>query len=165
MWASDEVIARIGDQVQPEVGLPRRMAAAATATVVFTWLPTFLVFAATTLAAPSVTNGAGVGTTAFWAVQVAVLLALAAMVGTLWRRDTGPDPAERVPPIGRALLRVAVHTLRTGACAGLVLAVQGLSVGQIATLTVALVVVLHLLPLVVARALHARRRGAASATD
>ncbi|MEO3820520.1 hypothetical protein [Plantactinospora sp. B24E8] len=132
---------------------PRKMVLAATTAIVFVWPAAFVAFAATTVAAPSVTDGAGVGRAAFWALQVAVLIAIVAAATT--RRHTAePDPAGGGPPTRVRPLRV-VGTVT----AALVLAPQGLSAAQIALLTVVLLVVLHLLPMVVARLLLRRRRG------
>ncbi|MGI5213797.1 hypothetical protein [Plantactinospora sp. CA-290183] len=158
VWASDEVIARIGEQVQPQVSLPRRVALAATTAFVFTWLPAFVVLAAATIAVPSATNGASVGRAAFWALQFAILIAIAAMVTTVGRRATRPDAAGADTPTRGTPLRLVIHALLTGAFASLVLAPQGLSVSQIASLVVALIVVLHLLPVIVARLLQRLRR-------
>ncbi|MDG4798781.1 hypothetical protein [Micromonospora sp. WMMD1082] len=154
VWAPDDVIARLGEEVQPQASLPRRLGQAAITAFVFTWPPAFLVFAASTIAAPSTTNGASVGTTARWAVQFSVLIAITAVAAALWR-TARPDAAE--PSTRGVTLRVATQLLLTGGCAWLVLALHGLSVGQIAALTVALLVVLHLLPMVVARLLRRRR--------
>ncbi|GIJ80188.1 hypothetical protein SAMN05443287_102689 [Micromonospora phaseoli] len=165
-WASAEVIAGIEQQVQPQVSLPSRIGQAAVAAVVFTWPPAFVVFAAATVAVPAVTNDASVGTTALWALKFAILIAITAMVTPLRRRSgrpatadaTKPYVAELDPPAHRTMLRLVIHALVSGAGAWLVLALQGLSVSQIAPLTVLLVVVLHLLPLIVARLLQRRRR-------
>ncbi|MER7169230.1 hypothetical protein ABT336_24615, partial [Micromonospora sp. NPDC000207] len=54
-------------------------------------------------------------------------------------------------------LRVALHAVVTGGSAAVVLAWQGLAVGQVTTLAVALVVVLHLLPLGIARLVNRRQ--------
>ncbi|MFB6395893.1 hypothetical protein [Polymorphospora lycopeni] len=163
VWASDEVIARIGQQVQPQPSLPRRVALAAAAAAVFTWPPAFIVFAVTTVAAPSVTSDASVGMTAFWALQFAVLIAVAAMVKTMRLRTAEPDADMSTRGTAR---RVALNALLSGACAGLVLALQGLSIGQIATLTIVLIVVLHLLPVILARLLRrVRARRQASLSD
>jgi len=166
VWAPDDVMTRLKQQVQPQVSLPRRMTQAATTAVVFTWPPAFIVFAATTIAAPSVTDDAGVGRTAFWALQFAALIAITAMVTTLRRHAPKPEAADTDTSTPGILLRVAVDVLVTGACAWLVLALQGLSTSQIASLTVVLVVVLHLLPVLVARLLlRGRRRRQASQAD
>jgi hypothetical protein len=166
VWASDEVIARIEQQVQPQVSLPRRIALAAASAFVFTWLPAFIVFAATTIAAPSLTNEASVGTAAFWALQFAMLIAIAAVVTTVRRRAAKVDAAGTDTSTQGTLLRVAIQGLLTGACAWLVLALQGLSMSQIASLTVVLIVVLHLVPVIVARLLQRlRRRRRASLSD
>ncbi|GIG92172.1 hypothetical protein Pen02_71080 [Plantactinospora endophytica] len=165
MWASNEVLARIGEQVQPQVSLSRKIALAATTAFVFTWVPAFLALAITTLAVPSATDEAGVGTTAFWALQLAVLIAITAVVST-WRRNAEPDAAGAETPGRPAPLRIAIHVLVTGTCAALVLAAQGLSTGQIASLTIVLVAVLHLLPVILARLLRrGRRRSPAPAAD
>jgi hypothetical protein len=165
VWASDEVIARIGQQVQPEMSLPRRIALTATSAFVFTWIPACAVFAATTVTAPSVTDGASVGRTAFWALQFAILMAVAATVTNLRRRAAKPDAAGTDTSTRGIVLRLAINALVTGACAWLVLAMQGLSAGQTASLAAVLIVVLHLLPMVVARLLQRRggRRQASSA--
>ncbi|MFC0528980.1 hypothetical protein, partial [Phytohabitans kaempferiae] len=60
VWASSEVTARIEQQVRPQVSLPKTLALAATYAFVFTWVPTAIVFGATTILAPSVTNEASV---------------------------------------------------------------------------------------------------------
>ncbi|MEN3614140.1 hypothetical protein AAH979_31885 [Plantactinospora sp. ZYX-F-223] len=166
VWASDEVIARIGQQVQPQVSLPRTIRLAATTAVVFSWFPAFVVFAVTTATAPSVTNGASVGRTAFWSLQFAILMAIAAIVATLRRRAAKPEATGTGSSAHGTALRVAIHALLTVACAWLVLALQGLSISQIATLAAMLVVVLHLLPMIVARLLQRlrRRRQASSST-
>ncbi|MEE6263147.1 hypothetical protein [Plantactinospora sonchi] len=156
VWAPAGVMSRIQQQVQPRVSLPRRIALAATTAFLFTWPPAFVVFAVTTVAVPSTTNGASVGTAAVWALQFALLIAITAAVTTLARRDSGVDTTTggSHPSTRRTALRVVMHVLLTGACAALVLAPQGLSVSQLAVLTVALVVVLHLLPVIVARLLQ-----------
>ncbi|MEV0395126.1 hypothetical protein [Polymorphospora rubra] len=158
VWAPNEVIARIEEQVQPQPGPAKRVALAATTAVVFTWPPAFVVFAAATIAAPSLTNGAGIGTAAFWALLFAVLTAAVAMVTALRRRADKPDVADTAPSTRATVLRIAVHALVTGGCAGLVLVWQGLSAGQIASLAGVLIVVLHLLPMIVARLLRRLRR-------
>lgn len=157
VWASEEVTTRLERQVRPRVSRPRRIVQAAITAFVFAWLPAFVVFAATTIVAPSATDGAGVGATAFWALQFATLIAVTAMVAAL-RPTAEPDPAETAGPRRGTLRRLAVHALVTAACAWLVLALQGLSTGQIAVLAVGLVAVLHLLPLLAARLLQRRRR-------
>ncbi|WP_347654809.1 hypothetical protein [Plantactinospora sp. B5E13] len=138
---------------------PRKMVLAATTAIVFVWPAAFVAFAATTVAAPSVTDGAGVGRAAFWALQVAVLIAIVAAATTLRRHTAEPDPAGGGPPTRVRPLRVVGHLLVSTVTAALVLAPQGLSAAQIALLTVVLLVVLHLLPMVVARLLLRRRRG------
>ncbi|MBE1490689.1 hypothetical protein [Plantactinospora soyae] len=158
VWASDEVIGRIAQQVQPEVSLPRRTVLAATTAFVFTWPPAFIVFAATTIAAPSVTDDASLGTAALWALQFAILIAIGAAVTTLGRGAAKLDTAGSDMPTGGILRRVVTHVLLTCLSACLVLAPQGLSVSQIALLTVVLLVVLHLLPVIVARLLQRLRR-------
>ncbi|MEV4756642.1 hypothetical protein AB0J86_16215 [Micromonospora sp. NPDC049559] len=157
VWASDEVIARIEQEVRPQVSLPRMIALAATSAFVFTWLPAFVVFAATTIVAPSLTNEASVGTAAFWALQVSMLVAITAAVTTVRRRAAKLGGAGTDASTQGTLLRVAIHILLTGACAWLVLALQGLSISQIASLTAVLVVVLHLVPVIGARLLRGIR--------
>ncbi|WBB46719.1 hypothetical protein O3597_16155 [Verrucosispora sp. WMMA2044] len=160
VWAPDEVAARIRQEVTPEPSLPSRVALAVLAAFVLTWPPTFVVFALATLVAPAATDEAGVGRVALWALQFAGLTAVAAAAGAALRRST---EAEVDPSPRRIALRIAGQTLVTVACAGLVLALAGLSVGQYAMLTAALVVVLHLLPMTVARLLfRLRRRRSAS---
>ncbi|GIJ35546.1 hypothetical protein ACIBQ2_14605 [Micromonospora sediminimaris] len=160
VWAPGEVMTRIEQEVRPQPSLPRRIALAASGAFVLSWPPTFVVFALATFVAPSVTDEAGVGRVALWALQFAGLTAVAAVVGAVLRRSAEP---ELDPSPGRIALRIAGHALVTVACAGLVLALAGLSVGQYATLTATLVVVLHLLPMAVARLLfRLRRRGSAS---
>ncbi|MDG4786671.1 hypothetical protein O7626_12130 [Micromonospora sp. WMMD1102] len=176
VWASDELLARIGQQVQPRTSLPRRVAQAATTAVLFSWPPAFVVFAVSTVAAPSLTNGASVGRAAFWALQFAILVAVTAAVTTLVRRS---ETAEAAPPgptasetpetpnrdVSRVSPRIALYVLVTAVCASSVLALHGLSVSQTAILTIGLVVVLHLLPAVVARLLRrsrSRRRAQSS---
>jgi hypothetical protein len=164
--ASDDVIARIEQQVRPQVILPRRIALAATSAFVFTWLPAFIVFAATTIAAPSLTNEASVGTAARWALQFSMLVAITAVVTTVRRRAAKLDGAGTDASTQGTLLRVAIHVLLTGACAWLVLALQGLTISQIAPPTVVLIVVLHLVPVIVARLLQRlRRRRRSSLSD
>ncbi|MEV4711190.1 hypothetical protein [Micromonospora sp. NPDC049374] len=159
VWAPGEVMARIEQEVRPQPSLPGRIALAAPTAFVLTWPPSFVVFALATLVAPSVTDEAGVGRVALWALQFAGLTAVAAAVGAALRRSGEPDM--NLSP-GRIVVRIAGHALVTVVCAGVVLAVAGLSVGQYATLTAVLVVVLHLLPMTVARLLfRLRRRGSA----
>ncbi len=158
VWAPDEVAARIRQEVTPEPSLPSRVALAVLAAFVLTWPPTFVVFALATLVAPAATDEAGVGRVALWALQFAGLTRGGG--GAALRRST---EAEVDPSPRRIALRIAGQTLVTVACAGLVLALAGLSVGQYAMLTAALVVVLHLLPMTVARLLfRLRRRRSAS---
>jgi hypothetical protein len=166
VWAPEGVMTRIGQQVQPQVSLRKRIALTATVAVALTWPPAFLVFAATSIVAPSVTNDAGVGRTALWALQFAVLVALSPIVTTLRRRAGKPEAADPDTSTRGTVRRVAANVLLTGACAWLVLALQGLSTSQIASLTVLLTVVLHLLPMLVARLLRRRRGpGRASLSD
>ncbi|WP_369937601.1 hypothetical protein [Plantactinospora sp. BB1] len=157
--ASDEVIARIEQQVLPKVSPTRRVTLTGTYAFVLTWPPVFVAFAVTTIVVPSLTDGAGVGRTALWALQFAVLIAISAMLGTLRRSAAEREAADPDDTARKIALRLALHALLTAACAGLVLAPQGLSVGQIASLTAVLVVVLHLLPLVGARLLRRSGRG------
>lgn len=159
VWASAEVRNRLSRQVQPQVSRPRQMVLAATTAVVFVWPAAFVAFAATTVAVPSMTNGAGVGRAAFWALQVAVLIAIVAAVKTRWRHAAESDPTGEDPPTRVRPLHVVGNLLVTTVSVALVLAPQGLSATQIAVLAVALLVVLHLLPTVVARLLLRRRRG------
>jgi len=166
VWAPDVVLARVEQQVRPQVSLPKRIALTATSAFVFTWLPAFIVFAATTIAAPSLTNEAGIGTAAFWALQFSLLVVVTAVVTTVRRRAATLDGAGTDASTRGTLLRVAIHVLVTGACAWLVLALQGLSVSQIASLTVVLVVMLRVVPVIVARLLQRlRRRRRSSLSD
>ncbi|WP_433532369.1 hypothetical protein ACQPYA_10205 [Micromonospora sp. CA-263727] len=153
-WASDDLRAHLAQQVQPQVSMARRLALTAIPALVFTGLPAFVLFAVTTVVAPSATDGASVGTAAWWALQFAVLMAVTAMVTALRRRA---DEAELDESTRSTSLRVALNALLTGACGALVLALHGLSTAQIAPLAVALVVLLHLLPLMLARRLRRRR--------
>ncbi|WP_326557394.1 hypothetical protein [Micromonospora sp. NBC_01796] len=164
VWASDAVVSQIGQRVQPQVSLPTKITQVATGALVLTWLPAFIVFAVTTIVAPPLTNEAGVGTAAFWALQFAMLIAIAAVVTTVRRRTAKRNPAETDTSARGTLLRVAISALLTSASACLVLALQGLSISQIASLTVELIVVLHLMPIIVARLLQRllRRRRASS---
>ncbi|MEV6692262.1 hypothetical protein AB0M35_12430 [Micromonospora sp. NPDC051196] len=160
VWASEDVLTSVEQQVQPQPSRPRRAARAAATAFVFVALPAFVVFAVTTLVAPSVTDGAGVGGVALWAVQVALLVAIGAAVSALRPGVDKPEPDASTWSVVR---RLGWHVLSTGACAALVLALQGLGVGQILTLVLLLVGVLHLLPLAVARLLSkAAGRGRAS---
>ncbi|MGW0432038.1 hypothetical protein ACWDV4_05775 [Micromonospora sp. NPDC003197] len=158
VWASDDVIARIEQQVRPQVSLPRTAALAATSALAFTWPPAFIVFAATTIAMPSLTNEASIGTAAFWALQIATLIAITAAVTTMRQRAAKLDRPDTDTSIQGTFLRVAIHVLFTGTYASLVLALQGLSISQIASLTVLLIVVLHLVPVIGARLLQRFRR-------
>ncbi|MFY1635762.1 hypothetical protein ACN27F_21220 [Solwaraspora sp. WMMB335] len=161
VWASDEVMAGIAQQIQPQMRQPTRNVVTRTAMLAFvvTWPAAFIVFAVATLVVPSVTDGASVAAAAFWALQVATLIAISTIVTALaGQRAARPGPADGAPSTGRAVLRGVGHALLTGACAGLVLALQGLSAGQIAALTGALVAVLHLLPLVATRLLLRSRQ-------
>ncbi|TCB93380.1 hypothetical protein E0H26_22835 [Micromonospora zingiberis] len=163
VWASEDVLAQVGDQIQPPVSLPRQTAQVATVAFLFISLPAFAVLAVTTIVAPSVTSGAGIGRVAFWAAQLGLLFAIGAAVATLWRRGGMPKAAtsNRV-----AVLRIGRNLLCTAAGAWLVLALQGLAIGQILTLVVVLVVVLDVLPVTVARLLgRQRRRRADRASD
>lgn len=159
VWAPDEVVVRLERQVRPPAGPLSRIMQAAVTALVFTWPPAFVVFAVTAGVAPAVTDGAGVGATAFWALQVAALIAVTAMVEALRRPAAGADAAEPPRSPRRTALRLALHALVTAGCAGLVLALQGLTAGQIAVLAGGLVVVLHLLPTLVARLLHRHGKG------
>ncbi|MFK3978903.1 hypothetical protein ACI2K4_00855 [Micromonospora sp. NPDC050397] len=165
VWAPDAVVSRIERDVQPRISLPRSMTLAATFALVFTWPPTFVVFAATTLVAPSATDGASIGRTALWALQLAILIAVVAALPAVWQRAGKPEAAAPDDvSIRGTMLRVAVNALRTGGCASVVLALQGLSVDRIALLAVVLAVVLHLLPVLVARLVRGLR-GAPRAGD
>ncbi|MGC5030655.1 hypothetical protein [Micromonospora sp. DT229] len=150
IWAPDEVRLDIGKRVQPQQGPPRRVLGAAMTAFVFVGLPAFVIFTATTLLAPSVTNEASVGRVALWAGQVALLVAIGAAIGAWRTREDKPQPPSTTWSIVR---RLGWHLLSTGACAALVLALDGLAVGQILTLALLLAGVLHLLPLAVARLL------------
>ncbi|MEH0971965.1 hypothetical protein V6U77_12615 [Micromonospora sp. CPCC 205546] len=155
--ASDDVIGGIAQQVQPPPSLPnpdRNPITTAAWAFLFTWPPTLVVLVAATVAVPSETNDAGVGTAAIWALDIALLIAIAASISTIWQHDPKPGPDGTPQPIQRVLLRVAAQALLTGACAWLVLALHGLTTGQIALLVVALIVVLNLLPVIAARLLH-----------
>ncbi|MEU9510465.1 hypothetical protein AB0D32_29770 [Micromonospora sp. NPDC048170] len=159
--ASDDVIGGITQQVRPSPSLPGPDPNPFTTAVrafLFTWPPTLAVLVAATVAVPSATDEAGVGTVAMWALDFALLIAIAAAVSTLWQRYRKPGAGGTAQPIQRVLLRVAAQALLTGACAWLVLALHGLATGQIASLVVALIVVLNLLPVTAARLLHRRRR-------
>ncbi|KUJ49069.1 MULTISPECIES: hypothetical protein [Micromonospora] len=159
VWAPDDVRAGIEQQVQPQQSLPGRAARAATTAFIFVALPAFVVFTATTLVAPSVTDDAGVGRVALWAGQVAVLIAIGAAVGALRTPADQPEP----PTTWSIVRRLGWHLLSTGACTALVLVLHGLAVGQILTLALLLVGVLHLVPLIVARLLsRAAGRGRAA---
>ncbi|WP_341720148.1 hypothetical protein QQG74_10745 [Micromonospora sp. FIMYZ51] len=159
VWAPDEIRVNLEQQVEPQDSLGQRVARVGILAFLFTGLPAFVVFAATTVVAPSVTDGAGIGTTARWAVQVAGLIAIAAMVTSRPPKATAPDPAAPDAPgsTRRITLRLVRHVLVTGGCAVLILALEGLAVGQIATLALLLVGVLHVLPLAVARLLVRRQ--------
>ncbi|MFV2083503.1 hypothetical protein [Micromonospora sp. LOL_021] len=169
VWASDEVRVGIAEQVLPLRDRQARPATAVRAAVfvyVFTWPPAFVVFAVTTAAAPTSTNHASVATTAVWALQFATLIAVWAVVGALTsRRATAPDGADDAPPARRVLLRASGGALVTAGGAALVLALHGLSIGQLAVPAGMLVVVLHLLPVLVARLLRRRRRDRADTPD
>jgi hypothetical protein len=165
VWAPPELRAGIAQQIEPQQAAQRRRAVVVQAVVMayfFTWLPAFTVFAVTTVVAPSVTNGAGVGPVAFWALQFSTLIAISAVVSALrLSATTMTEKAEetgRRTPAGRSLLRLAGQLLITGGCAAAVLALQGLSIWQIAVLASMLTAVLHLLPPIVARMLLRRRR-------
>ncbi|WP_422770096.1 hypothetical protein ACN28C_25675 [Plantactinospora sp. WMMC1484] len=158
VWASDQVITQIRRQVQPRISLPRKLAVAGLAPLVLTWVPAFAVFAAMTVAVPSTTDGAGVGRTAFWAVQFAVLHAIASVLTALWQHATSGDTADAEGADSSSPFQIAGYLLLTVVFAGAVLALQGLAINQIVWLTAVLLVVLHLLPVLVARLLG-RRRG------
>ncbi|WP_326551201.1 hypothetical protein [Micromonospora sp. NBC_01813] len=161
VWAPDMVRAGIAAEVMPQASqsLPQRLAQAARLALIFTWLPAFVVFAATTLAAPTVTNEASVAAAALWALLVAALIAGWAVVTELWRWRAGrPDEAAPETPTRPIALRLLLGSLPTAVFTSLVLALHGLSVGQIAVLAGLLVAVLHLLPLLVARLLTRRRQ-------
>ncbi|WFE23211.1 hypothetical protein O7621_07870 [Solwaraspora sp. WMMD937] len=161
VFASDEVMGRIAQQVQPQIQQP---AAAELVRVtlfayVFSWLPAFVVLAVATAVAPSATSGASVAATALWALQFATLIAISTVVTTLVQRRA--TPAERAgadTPPSRVLLRAVRGALFTVACAALVLAWQGLSVGQIAVLAGMIAALLHLAPMFIARLLLRRRQ-------
>ncbi|WBB77257.1 hypothetical protein O7606_13190 [Micromonospora sp. WMMD882] len=154
VWAPADVIAGLEQQVQPQVSPVGRSVRAALTAFVFTGLPAFVVFAVSTVVAPSVTSGAGIGRTALWAALFAALVAITAAVPALRSRADGPDSSGADPSGWRVALRLAFHALVTGGCAALALATQGLSVGQVAPLAGTLVVVLHVLPLTAARLLR-----------
>lgn len=165
VWAPAEVRAGIALQIEPQQAAQRRRALVVQAVVlayVFTWLPAFLVFGVTTAVAPSVTNKAGIGLAAFWALQFATLIAISAVVSALIRARRGSteqtDETDRPLWTGRTLLRLAGQMLITGGYAAVVLALQGLAIWQIVVLAGALTALLHLLPPVVARLWQRRRQ-------
>jgi hypothetical protein len=161
VWAPDEVRFHIEQQVVPPVSRLRRVLLTAIPAFVLTWPLTFLVFVVATLAAPSVTGGASVGTVALWALWFAALFAIAAL-----RLDATGTGEEAEPSRRATVRRLAIHALFTGLCAALVLTLYGLSPGQVAVLAVAIIVVLHVLPVLVARLLGRRlRRRQAGAAD
>ncbi|RFS47506.1 hypothetical protein D0Q02_05845 [Micromonospora craniellae] len=145
--------AGLGSQVQPQVSRGRRALQTGLAAFVLTWPPTFVILTAATFAAPSLTDDAGVGRVALWALLIAVLFAITAAVSTLWSR---PDRDGEEPTSLVVTLRVVRGALLTGVGAGAVLAWQGLSVRQAATLALILALVLRVLPVVVARTLRRR---------
>lgn len=162
--APDEVITGVAQRVRSQDPPRRRPIQTGIWAFVFSWPPAFLVFAAVTIVAPSVTNQAGVGATAWWALLFAVLTGVTAVVESWWRPPLSPpsetpDPAGVDRSVSGIVLRVAIRALITAACAGVVLALHGLALHQIAVLAVALIVVLHLLPMAAARLLRRRRRG------
>ncbi|MFI7025541.1 hypothetical protein [Micromonospora sp. NPDC049900] len=155
VWAPDEVTAGIGSQVQPQVGRGRRALQTGLAAFLLTWVPTLFILLAATFAVPSLTDDAGAGRVALWALLIAVLFAVTAAVSTLW---SNPDRAGEEPSGLVVALRVARGAVLTGVGAGAVLAWQGLSVRQAVTLAVILALILRVLPVVAARTLQ-RRRG------
>jgi|GEM_PF-1876854 len=160
VFASDEVMGRIAQQVQPQIQQP---AAAELVRVtlfayVFSGLPAFVVLAVATAVAPSATSGASVAATALWALQFATLIAISAVVTTLVRGPATPAEQGADTPPSRVLLRAVRGGLLTIACAALVLAWQGLSVGQIAVLAGMIAALLHLAPMFIARLLLRRRQ-------
>jgi hypothetical protein len=164
VWAPDEVRFHIEQQVVPPVSRLRRVLLTAIPAFVLTWPLTFLVFVVATLAAPSVTGGASVGTVALWALWFAALFATAAAIAAL-RLDASGTGEEAEPSRRATVRRLAIHALVTGLYAALVLTLYGLSPGQVAVLAVAIIVVLHVLPVPVARLLGRwlrRRQGGAA---
>ncbi|WP_433389298.1 hypothetical protein [Micromonospora sp. KLBMP9576] len=154
-WASDDATGGSTQEVQPPPSLPDpNPFTTAVRAFLLTWPPTLVVLVAATVAVPSATDDAGPGAAAMWALDFALLIAIAASVSTLRHRDRKPGADGTARPIQRVLLRVAAQVV----CAWLVLALHGLSVSQIASLVVALIVVLNLLHVTAARLLH-RRRG------
>ncbi|MFV2017761.1 hypothetical protein [Micromonospora sp. LOL_023] len=154
VWAPDAVRAGIAAEVMPQASqsLPQRLARAARLALILTWLPAFVVFAATTLVAPGATDEASVAAAARWALQVAALIAGWAVVGEIWQWRAGrPDEAAPETPTRPVVVNLVLGALPTAVCASLVLALHGLSVGQFAVLAGLLVAVLHLLPPLVAR--------------
>ncbi|MFV2008668.1 MULTISPECIES: hypothetical protein [unclassified Micromonospora] len=87
-----------------------------------------------------------------------------AVVTTLVRRRATPAEQGGDTPPSQILLRAVRGALFTVVCAALVLAWQGLSVGQIAVLAGTIAALLHLAPMFIARLLLRRRqRGDAAA--
>jgi len=165
VYASDELMGRIAQQVQPQIQQPGAVGLVRVALLayVFSWLPAFVVLAAATAVAPAATSGASVAATALWALQFATLIAISAVVTTLVRRPATPAEQGADAPPSRILLRAVRGALLTIACAALVLAWQGLSVGQIAVLAGMIAAVLHLAPVLIARLMLRRQRGDAAA--
>ncbi|WP_432050415.1 hypothetical protein [Verrucosispora sp. NA02020] len=158
VWAPDEVTAGIGSQVQPQVSRGRRALQTGLAAFLLTWVPTLAILLVANFAVPSLTDDAGAGRVALWALLIAVLFAVTAAVSTLWSR---PDRDGEEPSGLVVALRVARGALLTGVGAGAVLVWQGLSVEQAATLAVILALLLRVLPVVAARTFARRRSGPA----
>ncbi|WFE25251.1 hypothetical protein O7623_17760 [Solwaraspora sp. WMMD791] len=163
VWAPAEVLTGIAQQVEP---LPTReplrimIIRGVLLAYVFTWPPAFGVLAVATVVAPPLTEAASVGATAGWALQIATLIALWAVVSALMshRRAATESADPEALSRSRLLLRLAGNAARTGALAAVVLALAGLAPGQIAALAGAVAVVLHLLPMLVFRLLTRGRR-------
>lgn len=157
VWASDQVRADIEKQVRPGLSVPRLAVRAAVSCFVVTGPLAWLVFVVITLAAPAVTDDAGIGAVGLWALWFAALLTVLTLVVSLRQLSAKADDDTAEPPSRWSMVRrLGMSMLPTGACAAVVLAFAGLAVGQIAVLTGALIVVLHLVPALVAQ-LPARR--------
>lgn len=162
VWAPDRVRVHLAEQTLPRASVPRLAVRMAVTCFVVTGPVAWLVFAVITLAVPAVTGGAGVATAGFWALLFAALLTVVTLVVSLRRlvaeaRDVAERPARR-----SVVRRLGIPVVLTGVCAGAVLAASGLSFGQTAVLTGALIVVLHLMPMLVAGLLARRLRRSGS---
>ncbi|GGM17966.1 hypothetical protein [Micromonospora yangpuensis] len=157
VWAPEAVRVQVEE---PPVGVARLMTMAVTTAMVLSWPPIFLVLAGATLVAPAVTDRAGIGATAGWAAQIAVLVAVGTMITAVVRRGRVSEGPDGDTSLRTTALRVALHSVVTGGCAALVLAWHGLGVGQVLVLVAVIVTVVHVLPVVVARVAGraARRR-------